>query len=510
VLDCGCGIWLYGASQNSVTDNYIARNDYGLRIETSTNNNIARNTITDNWGGVWLVSASNNKLRSNSMTNNVRNFGTASDQPARDINDVDTSNTVDGKPIYYWIGISDRAIPADAGCVILVNCIGVKVQGLNLAKNQGGILLVSSQNSAVMNNYIAESGEGIGIYNSFNDSIVGNNINGNVGIHAGGNGTRITNNIVKADSTGITVNGCYQTITDNTVEAGTFGSGNKIIDLKGSYNTIMRNRLVGQTYVGIVLEGSYNSFYENIIVKGEQMRASGDWNIIAKNTFTDSGITVSSGSNNIVCANTIVNGLGLGIGGQNNLYYANHVENNYYVGAEVIGTEAHSFNNRVYHNNFINNTQQVKNWGANPTNFWDNGSEGNYWSDYNGTDANGDGIGDTPYFVKSETFDENLGSVVDAVHGQDNYPLMSPFDVSSVTIELPEWESPSPFPSPSPSPEPTPSPSPSPTPPSPEPTSTPETQQQEPVPISLVAAASAVFVAVVGLGLMVFFKKRNH
>jgi hypothetical protein len=48
---------------------------------------------------------------------------------------------------------------------------------------------------------------------------------------------------------------------------------------------------------------------------------------------------------------------------------------------------------------------------------WDDGypSGGNYWSDYNGTDANGDGIGDTPY-----VFGYNNSYT-------DNYPLMKPF-----------------------------------------------------------------------------------
>jgi hypothetical protein len=48
-------------------------------------------------------------------------------------------------------------------------------------------------------------------------------------------------------------------------------------------------------------------------------------------------------------------------------------------------------------------------------NAWDDGypSGGNYWSDYTGTDANYDGIGDTPY-------------TIDALN-QDRYPLMGPF-----------------------------------------------------------------------------------
>jgi hypothetical protein len=44
-------------------------------------------------------------------------------------------------------------------------------------------------------------------------------------------------------------------------------------------------------------------------------------------------------------------------------------------------------------------------------NSWDNGVEGNYWSDYHGADANRDGIGDTPYLI-----DET---------NKDNYPLMA-------------------------------------------------------------------------------------
>ena len=63
--------------------------------------------------------------------------------------------------------------------------------------------------------------------------------------------------------------------------------------------------------------------------------------------------------------------------------------------------------NLVYHNNFIENYIQAKDDGNNTC--WEHNGEGNYWSDYTGKDANGDGIGDTPYkFTK----------------GVDNYPLM--------------------------------------------------------------------------------------
>jgi len=57
-------------------------------------------------------------------------------------------------------------------------------------------------------------------------------------------------------------------------------------------------------------------------------------------------------------------------------------------------------------------------------NSWDSGSRGNYWSNYNGTDDNGDGIGDSPHFV----YENN----------QDNYPLMNPVDIATIP-EFPSW-----------------------------------------------------------------------
>jgi len=83
--------------------------------------------------------------------------------------------------------------------------------------------------------------------------------------------------------------------------------------------------------------------------------------------------------------------------------------------------------NIFYHNNLVNNHQQVEILymliNGTPVvgkNKWDYNNEGNYWCDYNGTDADENGVGDVPYII-----DENY---------QDNYPLMSPWGTRDLFV----------------------------------------------------------------------------
>jgi hypothetical protein len=182
-------------------------------------------------------------------------------------------------------------------------------------------------------------------------------------------------------------------------------------------------------------------------------------------------------------------------------------------GIAIGGNDFVAEHNTFYRNILMNNSWHVNaNWeilGAG--NNWDNGKEGNYWDDYNGTDANGDGIGDTPYIIEGHKWNNSAGGLVGYVFGQDNYPLMSPFDIDSIAIDLPEWASailnPSPTPTPTIAPTPTPTVAPTPiqTPtPSPEPTPKPE---QFPTTIVIGSTVSA---ATIGTGLLIYFKKHKR
>ena len=203
VVNNGDGIWLYDhCSYNSISENNVANNLVGIWLgETSDDNSISRNNIEANeWEGLRLHSSkntvydnyvenngagitfswsSNNKFRSNKMANNKHNLdiwgGTLSDF----VNDIDTSNTVDGKAIYYWVNKQDVTVPLDAGYVALVNCKRITVQGLNLNNNGEGVLLAFTINSTVTENVLINNGDGILLWGSSNNIIYGNNIKNN-------------------------------------------------------------------------------------------------------------------------------------------------------------------------------------------------------------------------------------------------------------------------------------------------------------------------------------------
>jgi parallel beta-helix repeat protein len=94
----------------------------------------------------------------------------------------------------------------------------------------------------------------------------------------------------------------------------------------------------------------------------------------------------------------------------NNLFVGNYIQGSFNYDPTIKNSGVNTF----YHNNFIN-VYWNKTLASTP-NLWDNGSEGNYWNDYHGADANGDGVGDSPHLIDA--------------HNQDRHPLTKPVDLS--------------------------------------------------------------------------------
>jgi parallel beta-helix repeat protein len=142
---------------------------------------------------------------------------------------------------------------------------------------------------------------------------------------------------------------------------------------------------------------------------GVRLDSSSD-NSVTQNTLTNNyeGIELTGSTNNKISENTITNnidGIWLSSSIENSIN-GNTLTNNIYAGI-ALGYD--SGNNTFHHNNLINNTRQLVDWAPDLADFWDNGCEGNYWSNYNGSDLDKDGVGDTglPW------------------EGVDNYPLMN-------------------------------------------------------------------------------------
>jgi parallel beta-helix repeat protein len=205
---------------------------------------------------------------------------------------------------------------------------------------------------------------------------------------------------------------------------------------RSSNNTILGNYIYP---IGILLRGAHN----NIIIENDL--SGGDWgtgimidifddagnssgNHILGNNITNQEVGINSliGSANIISGNNITNCKTYGIFLES--YPNNIIGNNFENNTVGIFFSHGASNNTIHHNNFINNENDIDDahsvapWLYSPSeNIWDNGFEGNYWSAYNGTDNDGDGIGDSPHFV----YENN----------QDNYPLMEP----TIIPEFPSW-----------------------------------------------------------------------
>ncbi|MEJ2240608.1 MAG: NosD domain-containing protein [Candidatus Bathyarchaeota archaeon] len=371
------GIWVAGSTNNKVINNEITGyNQFGIYVYFSNYTYLSGNVVTDNNVGISLdFRCENTILRSNHMFDNEKNFEINYFYPSGFIQDIDTSNTVNSKPIYYWLNQHNKTVPSDAGFVALVNCSGITVQNLNIENNENGITLYSTNNSVIKDNNLYNCGNAIEIRSCHNLTVSGDAI-----YNSSHSGVRISKS-------------SYIQITENYIESSSFG-----ITLSGYNND--HTGYGGSNNVSILL----NNFTGNN--PGIDITFSTD-NVISGNSFVD----------NQLCIRAVATTSNLIVGN-------NFTENS---GPAIYLSEAR--NNTFYHNNFINNSAegtQISWYGeSGGQNIWDNGYEGNFWSNQNITDNDGNGINDNPYIINS--------------NNQDNYPITKPINIESVVI--PEFPS---------------------------------------------------------------------
>ena len=310
---------------------------------------------------------------------------------------------------------------------------------------------------------------------------------------------------VTPSGTAMQMEGNTYVITGDLNSPITIERGNIVVDganrtLKGpgsSQNTIAMtlmasNVTVKNLHVTSWKAGVYGAFNNNTITNNvfagnyQAVAIYADDYIVSENSISgssdaailiDTGATRPQGDNNLITQNQLTsNNWALDILNSNGTTITeNNVTNN--AVALVLGTLSANVNSAgfqlLYSNNFINNTQILyvpidepfmqDVVPLSPAGQWDNGSFGNYWSDYlsrypNATEIDHSGIGDTPYaIIDSTTYSDDYanGTAITgtAILGTavDRYPLMAPFSASTVT-NLTQASSPSPSPSHSSSP----------------------------------------------------------
>jgi parallel beta-helix repeat protein len=270
-------------------------------------NTVSSNTIS-NSGGIFLDTSSNNVLRNNAVSGTGIGFEVSgSPQPKLSsfINDIDTSNTINGKKVYYLINKSDLSINPSTypniGYLALVNCTRMIVENTHF--NTQGILLAWTTDSQITNNDISNNyGDGVILNYASNNKITKNNINANSGtgirlsysnqnlvsgnyitrnqegiylIYSASNNTITENNIADQD---IGIN--FYTSSSNLIYHNNFVNNTKQVDdVSWGHPQFPRGPLPSENIWDndYPIGGNYWSNYTNLYPEAEELDSSGIW-----------------------------------------------------------------------------------------------------------------------------------------------------------------------------------------------------------------------------------------
>jgi len=291
----------------------------------------------------------------------------------------------------------------------ILNCTnGINVRGdankirRNLIMNVSEIgVRIWHSNNSVVDNEIIGNGCGTGVYlrpwvltgECIGNKVVGNNI------------TRFSDAIDVVLEKHVSVGG--NTITGNVIKHN-IGTG---IVLGAGGNNVSNNEIVQNGDCGIHCRDS------NWVLANEICGNNGSAIVFSPKAYGSGWPSSAIVSKNVIMQNK---GYGVYVSDYNAVISENNISNN---SGGVYLIIAYASGMHVFHNNFVNNTDQAYVWNLYGGKVaWDDGypSGGNGWSDYPGVDdfsgpdqnaTGSDGIGDTPYVI-----DEN---------NQDRYPLMN-------------------------------------------------------------------------------------
>jgi parallel beta-helix repeat protein len=292
---------------------------------------------------------------------------------------------------------------------IILNADKINISGFQLGNYDffETLFINSSYNSINNNNFSAsddfDNYVGIKLSNHHKNNTISDNYFYSHGLYSiyilnNCTNTTILNNTLRTNWHDIVIrNSCHNTtiIGNKIIDTGCCA----VISIEHSNNNVIKDNILNPSwYFGISLFNSHNNnIRENTIIDGYGVEfLYSDKNKFFENTIMNSrGMEILHSSNNSIISNNIMK-----------------------CSRKGIKIKYNSTDNLIYHNNFVSNSQNAYD---EEVNIWNDSypSGGNFWDDYNGTDEDGDGIGDTPYMIPGG---EN----------QDYYPLMKPYDNDTI------------------------------------------------------------------------------
>jgi len=267
------GIFLGDSSYNTLEYNDVSNNGFvGIFLESedeeSRKNTLSSNTVVDNGEmGIALFETVQITLKNNEMENSGLVI-MGSTLEAWNTHEIDTSNTLNDSPVRYLKDATDETVDTDAGQVILANCTGVTVEGMEL--NDGfGIILGFSEDNYISDNTLSDNLFGIGLIYSGQNHVIGNSFDENdMGIILdNSDGNHITDNTISNNHYGLEVHDS----SDNNIHLNSFDENERGIILDNSDENHITDNTISNNDVGIEVINSYdNNIYLNSFIDNDE------------------------------------------------------------------------------------------------------------------------------------------------------------------------------------------------------------------------------------------------